>query len=181
MRIMYYMDQGGPIMWILLVLNFLSVSIAFWKYFSFREQRKNIQISAREILKNILQKTKIPPTQDIMLELAKDKCFTYVKSLNSGLGTIKMVASVSPLLGLLGTVLGVLAAFQTIAQTGLKNPTLFASGISMALITTVGGLVVAIPNLVFYNFLSGTLGKFEVDLEDEVTEVYLVNEYGGEE
>ncbi len=181
MDLLNYVQKGGPIMWILLFSNFISITFVFWKFISFKEQKKNIEITAKEILKNILYQTTMPPTQDVMLELCKDRSFSYVKTLGEGLGTIKTIATVSPLLGLLGTAVGVLSSFEMIAAQGLKNPESFSSGIAMALITTVGGLIVAIPNLMFYNFLSAMLTKFELDLETKITNVYLKNEYGAGE
>jgi len=177
MIVLEYIKQGGPIMYVLVVFNTCGMAIAFWKFFQFREQKSNLLINARDIIKNILSKTDIPPTQDVMLELAKDKSYVYVHTLEKGLGTVKMIATISPLLGLLGTVLGVLSAFQTIAEVGMKNPSLFAAGISMALITTVGGLIVAIPHFIIYNFFTGWLNNYEITLEEEVMEVYLKNEY----
>ena len=79
---------------------------------------------------------------------------------------IKITATTSPLLGLLGTVLGILFAFETISEQGLGRPELFASGIAMALITTAGGLLVAIPNNIFYNFLNSSLNNIQMKLEE---------------
>lgn len=173
-----YINQGGPIMYILLVLNIVGVSVFFTKLVQFKEQRKIIKINARDIIRGILSKTEIPPTQDIMLNLAKDKALAVVHHLGRGQSIIKMIAAISPLLGLLGTVVGILASFQVIAKHGLgASSGDFAGGISTALITTVGGLIVAIPHFIFHGILNSWLNNYEVDLEDEVMEVYLKNEY----
>jgi biopolymer transport protein ExbB len=71
-------------------------------------------------------------------------------------------------MGLLGTVIGVLMAFQIMSESGLTDPSAFAKGISMALITTVGGLVVAIPHYVGHNYLLGMVDNLESDLEKQV-------------
>ena len=68
------------------------------------------------------------------------------------LGTI---AAISPLLGLLGTVTGIINAFNAIMARGVGDPTVFAAGISEALITTAAGLIVAIPALFGYRYLRG--------------------------
>ena len=88
-----------------------------------------------------------------------------VHRMESGLNTIKIIASIAPLLGLLGTVIGILSAFRVIADAGLSNPSLFAGGIAMALLTTVGGLIVAIPHFVGYNYLVSALDNYEIELE----------------
>ena len=72
-------------------------------------------------------------------------------SIQAGLPMIKLVAAVAPLLGLLGTVTGMIETFQSITLFGTGDPKLMAGGISQALMTTVLGLVVAIPILFIYN------------------------------
>ena len=75
------------------------------------------------------------------------------------------IGAVSPLLGLLGTVLGVMQAFFGIAQKGSGNIAAVAPGVAEALITTVGGLAVAIPAVMAYNFFATRVGRLEGDLE----------------
>ena len=82
-----------------------------------------------------------------------------VNGIESGLNTIKIIASLSPLIGLLGTVIGILNSFDSISHLGLGDPTVFSSGISIALITTVAGLIVAIPHYIGYNYFIGSLDK----------------------
>ena len=81
--------------------------------------------------------------------------------LENGLNTIKIIAAISPLLGLLGTVIGVLMSFSQMAKGGMGDPSSFANGISLALITTVGGLIVAIPHYIGHNYLLGNLDELE--------------------
>jgi biopolymer transport protein ExbB len=107
------------------------------------------------------------------VQILKDEVQNKVHNLESGLTTIKIIASVAPLLGLLGTVIGILSAFQVISEQGLANPSMFAGGISMALLTTVGGLIVAIPHFVGYNYLTGLLDDLEIRLEkNAIREVF---------
>ena len=75
------------------------------------------------------------------------------------------IGSVSPLIGLLGTVLGVIEAFVGIAREGAGNISAVAPGIAEALIATAGGLVVAIPAAIGYNYLTGRLNLFMGELE----------------
>ena len=82
----------------------------------------------------------------------------------NALGTI---AAVTPLLGLLGTVIGMIRVFTNITTVGVGNPTQLAGGISQALITTAGGLMVAIPSLMFYRYFRGKVDGLVVDMEKE--------------
>jgi biopolymer transport protein ExbB len=87
--------------------------------------------------------------------------------LREGMSTLATIASVSPFLGLLGTVLGMINAFNRIVQSGVGKPEIIASGISEALITTATGLFIAIPVLLIYNYLKNKIDSLEVKLEDE--------------
>jgi biopolymer transport protein ExbB len=80
------------------------------------------------------------------------------------LGTI---AAVSPLLGLLGTVTGMIRTFEAITNAGIGNPTAMAGGIAEALLTTAAGLLVAIPALVAYRYLRGRVDGLVIQMEKE--------------
>ncbi|MEO2161285.1 MAG: MotA/TolQ/ExbB proton channel family protein, partial [bacterium] len=81
------------------------------------------------------------------------------------LPTIAMLASIAPLLGLLGTVTGMIVTFEMIATLGSGNPRIMAGGISQALITTAAGLVVAIPILLSHSFLASRVDRLVADME----------------
>jgi len=82
----------------------------------------------------------------------------------SALGTI---AAVTPLLGLLGTVVGMISVFTTITSVGVGDPGELASGIAQALITTAAGLSVAIPSMVFHRYFRGRVDTLVVEMEQE--------------
>ncbi len=82
----------------------------------------------------------------------------------NALGTI---AAVTPLLGLLGTVIGMIKVFTNITSVGVGNPAQLAGGISTALITTASGLMVAIPALMFYRYFRGRVDGLVIDMEKE--------------
>lgn len=164
MTIMDYVNQGGPIMYILLLFNIIGFTILIWKTISiigFKNNLKSvsseIQLNAKSFSSDIIATT----------TYIKDDVQSRVHGLESGLNTVKIIASISPLLGLLGTVIGILSAFQVIADKGLSDPSLFAGGIAMALVTTVGGLIVAIPHFIGYNYLVSVLDDMELVLEKE--------------
>ncbi len=77
------------------------------------------------------------------------------------------IAAISPLLGLLGTVTGMIRTFKAITVAGVGNPTAMAGGIAEALITTAAGLLVAIPALVAYRYLRGRVDALVIDMEKE--------------
>lgn len=80
------------------------------------------------------------------------------------LGTI---AAITPLMGLLGTVVGMISVFTNITTMGVGNPAQLAGGISQALVTTAGGLIVAIPALLFYRYFRAKVDSLVVDMEKE--------------
>jgi len=85
--------------------------------------------------------------------------------LSRRLGVLETVAAVSPLLGLLGTVLGMIRVFTTISVAGLGSPEVMSTGISEAMVTTAAGLIIGIPALVAYNWLNGRADRIIFDLE----------------
>ena len=94
--------------------------------------------------------------------------------LTSNLRVLGAVANITPMLGLLGTVFGMIKAFNVISQSGTGNPGLVASGISEALITTAAGLLVGIPALALYHYFRGRIERFVFEMEE--VSVQLVEE-----
>ena len=88
-----------------------------------------------------------------------------VHRLERYLNTLGTIASAAPLLGLFGTVVGMIEIFGSQAPTGAGNPVLLAHGISVALYNTAFGLVIAIPSLMFYRYFRGRVDEFTIDLE----------------
>ena len=90
-----------------------------------------------------------------------------VHELERYLNTLGTIAVITPLLGLLGTVIGMIKVFAVITSQGIGEPTVLAGGISEALITTAAGLTVAIPSLLFHRFLRGRVDELVVTMEQE--------------
>lgn len=169
MRIIDYVQEGGLIMYLLVLFNIIGLTLLIWKAYSVYDFRKNLVRNGKTILDgffNSLSRSSV--SEEIKMSLLKDEIASHVKGLERGLNTIKIIASISPLMGLLGTVLGILTAFNVIAKNGLSDPSLFAGGISMALITTVGGLIVSIPHFIGHNYLVGALDQIENQLEKDL-------------
>lgn len=167
MRLFDYIQQGGVIMYVLLLLNVIGFALMIAKFWLFSQEKKQTDVRVQYM------SSKMGPDdqeKDIQatIEIAKQEVSNYVAEIESGLNTIKIIASISPLLGLLGTVLGVLGAFKVMASQGTGDPSLFASGISVALITTVGGMIVAIPHFIGHNYLLGMLDSLEAKVEKDL-------------
>jgi biopolymer transport protein ExbB len=90
-----------------------------------------------------------------------------VHELERYLNSLGTIASITPLLGLLGTVIGMIKVFSVITSVGVGNPAVLAGGISEALITTAAGLSVAIPSLMAYRYFRGLIDQIVVYMEQE--------------
>ena len=102
-----------------------------------------------------------------MISAIEDAGRHVVHDLERYLGMLGTIAAISPLLGLLGTVTGMIRTFKAITLAGVGNPTAMAGGISEALITTAAGLLVAIPALVAYRYLRGRVDALVIRMEKE--------------
>jgi biopolymer transport protein ExbB len=90
-----------------------------------------------------------------------------VHDLDRFLNTLGTIASITPLLGLLGTVVGMIKVFSVITTVGVGDPAVLAGGISEALITTAAGLAVAIPSVMFYRYFQGRVTELVLKMEEE--------------
>jgi biopolymer transport protein ExbB len=94
---------------------------------------------------------------------------TQMLRMERGLTVLEIVANISPLLGLLGTVLGMVNVFNAISAQGLGNPQILSAGISQALVTTIAGLCVAIPALAAHSWLSKRVDDLAVEMQERAT------------
>ena len=101
-------------------------------------------------------RTDLEDVRQELITVTEEAGLSYLGRLLNALGTIGVL---SPLMGLLGTIVGMIAAFDAIAQAGAGDPAAVAAGISQALITTASGLIVAIPTIVFHRYLSARAEK----------------------
>jgi len=99
-----------------------------------------------------------------------------VHELERYLNSLGTIASITPLLGLLGTVVGMIRVFNKITLQGVGDPSVLSGGISEALITTAAGLTVAIPSLMFYRYFRGRVDEFVVGMEQEAVMLMEVTE-----
>jgi biopolymer transport protein ExbB len=169
MTLFEFINKGGIIMYVLLMANIIGYSLIFYKAWIIGKYKKQLVSNSENIWSMFLKKIAHKNFSDEgSIALLKEEVIQNIKELEPGLNTIRIIATTGPLLGLLGTVLGILDAFFVISKTGLSDPSMFADGISLALITTVGGLVVAIPHLVAHNYFVSSLDSLERKVQDLV-------------
>lgn len=168
-------QQGGVVGYIILSLGAIGLVLALFRLVVLMQTGQKMQQQITQAnasndnpLGRILLATEQASQQDTdTLELILDEAITReVPALEQGLSIIKLFAAVAPLLGLLGTVTGMIATFQSISLFGTGDPKLMADGISQALVTTMLGLCVAIPLLFLYNIVASR-SKVLVQVLDE--------------
>ena len=157
-------QQGGIVCYLVILLGLFGVSIAGQRWFILQAADKAVTaqlesstISDDNALGRVLgvyENNKSVDTDTLELKLA-EAVFKETPELNKGLLIIKVISVVAPLMGLLGTVTGMIKTFQAITLYGTGDPKLMAGGISQALVTTVLGLTVAIPTTLLHTIVSG--------------------------
>jgi len=158
-----FLSNGGVIVYVLIALNIIGFGLIILKILNILSMKKEQEKIVEDISDKISENYNLESHISDMIQ-------SHTSKYEFGLNTIKTIATISPLLGLLGTVLGILLSFDTISKVGLDDPTLFSSNISLALITTVVGLIVAIPHFIFYNYYVGILSKNELDINNKILE-----------
>lgn len=168
--------QGGVIGYIIISVGVFAFLIAIQRLFSLISIRKRIekQIGDKEpSLDNPLGRilaaydaNKAVNMETIELKLG-EAMLKEIPQVNKNISLLKIIAAIAPLMGLLGTVTGMIVTFQAITLFGAGDPKLMAGGISQALMTTVLGLVVAIPTLLLHNLVQGNAKRITEILEHE--------------
>jgi len=189
-------EMGGPMMYPILLCSILFVAILIERLYHYHRAEINTNAFISGI-RNVLKKKKIAeaisicedtpgpvahivkagilkhdrPKEEIK-ETIGDVALHEVPRLEKNLNVLATVAHIAPLLGLLGTVLGMIGAFQEIQrESGRVNAGDLAGGIWEALVTTAAGLCVAIPAYVAYNYLVSRVSSLVLDMERSATEV----------
>ena len=106
-------------------------------------------------------------TRDVLMEVGRQEAVRLTRNLR----VLETIAAVGPLLGLLGTVIGMIRIFSVIGNVGMGNPEVLSAGISEAMVTTAAGLIVGIPALVGHNWLEGRANAIIFDIEVYATKV----------
>lgn len=187
--------KGGYLMWPLLACSVLALAIVLAKLFFFFQ----IQQGADDLFKQVYelvnqrkyaeaitvcQASKSPLARVFVAVLhLQGRSREHIKTiagevasregapLEHFLGLLSTIATISPLLGLLGTVLGMINAFTVIAAQGVGTPATLGGGISQALITTAAGLGVAIPVILAHRYLTGRVNRISMAMEEYILRV----------
>jgi biopolymer transport protein ExbB len=195
-------EKGGIIMWPLLACSIVMVAIVierilFWIYISLTRKQQQIN--------RIFELTEKGDFETAIAETRKTRCITSrilttglahrnyglnenlesaaeteIARMKSGLSILDTIITLAPLLGILGTVSGIIVSFDLLGQAGIENPKAVTGGIAQSLITTAAGLTVAIVTLIPYNALICKIEKVTHYLEKMCT-CYAVTVQKGEE
>ena len=191
--------SGGPVMWPILLCSIFALAIIIEKFWHLNKIRVDMQKFLSDILDKIKRHEikealqicdnmnspishilkagilKYDRTREQIKEAIEDASLYEVPKLEKNLSTLATIAHISPLLGLLGTVTGMVRCFQTIQAKATSfhpvSPGDLAGGIWEALLTTVAGLIVAIPTFVAYNYLVSRVNNFILEMEKASTEL----------
>lgn len=188
-----YLMAGGGLMIPIVLCSIVAAGITLERLWSLRSQEVNPQSRLAAIhqridlgdvtdewLDELLERSPLERLSAQVLQVRhggksvmQDLLFVEVKQiaheLERYLSTLGSMAAITPLLGLLGTVIGMIKVFSAIQAAGLGEASLLAGGISEALVTTAAGLGVAIPALVMHRFLSRRVDELLIDIEHHVS------------
>jgi biopolymer transport protein ExbB len=161
--------KGGLLMWPILLCSVVALAIMMSKAFQFGFVWRTVNLTPEQAFSR--HPELLSPLLDAVDNGEGEKEVTsvgtlLVRQLERGLGTLSLISAICPLLGLTGTVIGMIQAFQVIASSGSSvNPGMLASGIWEALITTAAGLLVAIPVHVAHHYLDARMGEIVYTLQ----------------
>ena len=195
---LHYLEVGGPILWVLVIISIGAFAVVLERIVFFARNEKNIGDTFKDEILSLVANKKIDEAialcdtkkscvasaikkflqkapkgidvQDyefILKEITIKETSPYESRLN----LLASVISIYPMLGLLGTVTGMIRAFTNISKYGTGDAAIVADGIAEALLTTAAGLMIAIPVIVVYNYLNRRLEKMENEIDDVVTNI----------
>jgi biopolymer transport protein ExbB len=197
-----FIRLGGPSIWALALLSVLTLALILWKVWrlvlcgawsggSRSERALNLWQSGAEaeaidlltgrkgvraklVRTAMLSMKKGPDAETDAREETERVARLLLSDLRSGLRPLELVATIAPLLGLLGTVLGMISAFQALQEAGSRaDPAMLAGGIWEALLTTAAGMAVAIPASVALTWFESVADRLRLQFEDGATRVFL--------
>ncbi|MEL6482616.1 MAG: MotA/TolQ/ExbB proton channel family protein [Pseudomonadota bacterium] len=194
------LSQGGPVLWLIVITSVFTLAIIFYKLGMLFMMKAWATKSAEEAVEAwvagdpMKAKSLVATDTGLRAQLvaaAMDAARTYphdeqrareettrvakglLSDTTSNLRALDVVATLAPLMGLLGTVLGMIAAFQALQASGAQaNPATLAGGIWEALLTTAAGMAVAIPASAALSFFEGTAERVRLDFEDLASRVF---------
>jgi len=195
MGIVHLYQQGGPVILFILGCSILAFAVFLERLFYLRGKYhfpQETTVRLQDLNENNMSsltdhlRTTKRPLHDLILKLfevkhlppteVQERLSLHLQHTQKGFekytDVLATVASITPLLGLLGTVTGMMHVFETINNQGLGNPNLLAGGISEALITTIAGLLVAIPSFIAYKIVTARANVLTERIEKQLNTVY---------
>lgn len=191
------LDRGGPALWAIAVLSVLTMAIVAWKLWRLvlagawapgraeaavraacaGQDTEIPQHSSNLRLRFVANILAVLDTSHLSEGAKRDEvtrlAMRELTQLRSGLRALELIVTIAPLIGLLGTVLGMIGAFQALQDSGAQaDPSVLAGGIWEALLTTAAGMGVAIPAAVALSFFDGVAERVQSDLEDMATRLF---------
>ena len=199
---MAFLREGGPSIWASAALAVVTVALILWKTWrlallgawsrgkAFRAvviyEAGNASAAVALVAGRRGVRSRVTETAILALDSrsdadAREETGRIAKKLiadaRSGLGALELIATIAPLLGLLGTVLGMIAAFQALQEAGSNaDPSLLAGGIWEALLTTAAGMAVAIPASAALTWFEAIIERIRLDMEDCATRLFLTKQ-----
>lgn len=192
-----YFIEGGMMMWLLGALSILGLGTILERTAYFLKNERDLKSNFKDEIIRLVRKgeeedaiklcertnNSISRTvKSILLayryendlyeskeKLMKEKALEQIENLEKRLSILGIVSYISPMAGLLGTVLGMIKSFKAIALQGAGDPNVVANGISEALITTAAGLLIAIPAIIAYNLFNRKADKIMMEIEKTST------------
>lgn len=176
--------HGGTVGYVITAIGVFGVLLGVWRILvlstinaKVNSQLKSAKANTNNPLGRVMKVAEDNPRVDNeTLELKLEEAVLKERpAIESGLSVLKIIAAVAPLLGLLGTVVGMIQTFQAITMFGAGDPKTMAGGISAALVTTVLGLVVAIPVVLIHTFVNGRAKRIVHVLDEQATGIIAEN------
>ena len=198
-RIAAFLDTGGPVVWLLLAISIGALSVVvlkLWQFFRLRPEhneelpqalsawRQGQHDQAWQMLKTerfssdivalaMRELARGDTDQATLREELERVALAKLKDLRSHLPALEVIGTLTPLLGLLGTVLGMITAFRGMEAAGSQvDPSVLSGGIWQALLTTAMGLSIAIPVMAAYNWMDRKAQRVSEQINDAVTQVF---------
>jgi biopolymer transport protein ExbB len=153
---------------VIILIGLVGLLFSIWKIRELLQRRAELD-GDDSIIKSMIEKTKNATSYESKENILDELILNYSSSVEKGVSWIKFFAAVAPLLGLLGTVIGMIETFQAITLFGTGDPKQMAGGISQALVTTMLGLIVAAPLLGFYTYISDKASSLVQVVEEKAS------------
>lgn len=181
-RLTSIVDMGGPVVAILIGFSLIALACIIWKLGVFLIEGIGGGVSrgfARTILDQVKDAEHRGVANDDLRARTAARIEREFERAGAGLRLLDVIAQVAPLLGLFGTVLGMIAAFRTLQEAGgTADPAVLAGGIWVALVTTAAGLVVAMPASMALSWFDGRLERHDRALRDALEDILAPDVFG---